>query len=87
MDDNEFRMKYESHNVCVVAWAEDFTRALYERPRIIKALIRLLLGKYAYRELWGLNNEVEHGFIGMEHRLIGYSLQKCEYHKDKIGWL
>ena len=50
------------------------------RPKIMRWIARLAMGKYAYRELYGIKETVlKHGY-----RIWDYSLQTQEYHKDKI---
>jgi len=63
-------------------WAQDFIRALRERPKVVKWLIRLLVGRYAWRELIGLRDSLQSdGFVTD----FPYSLETMDYQKDKVG--
>ena len=68
-------------------WSQDFVLALLDRPFLAKILLRIVFGKYAYREFCGLVQAVDFNLGG--HVLknnIGYSLEDMEYHKDKMSW-
>jgi len=65
----------------ISAWAMDFLRALNERPFLCKVFLRLLFGKYAYREFIGMRDAVEKETVGID---IGYDLKEIDYQKDKV---
>lgn len=39
--------------VLMSAWAEDFAKAIVERPKWMRPIIKLLIGRYAFREFVG----------------------------------
>ena len=45
-------------------------------------ILRLVLGKYAWRELLGLKEAVDKEWDVS----IDYGIERCEYHKDKVSW-
>ena len=60
-------------------WGLDFSRAVMGRSSIYKLLLRLVLGKYAFRELCGLMEA-----INKDGYPVGeYGCKGCDYHKDK----
>lgn len=61
--------------------AQDFLRALADRPKIIRLLLRYIFGKYAYNEFIFLANEFRNGTYYME-----YDLEDMPYHKEKFRW-
>ncbi len=63
----------------VHAWAEDFVRAFMERPRLFRWLVKLLVGRYAWREMMGICDT-----LGWAMTHIGYGLESQEYHKEKF---
>ena len=76
----EIDLTFESHTA-VCAWAEDFFRAMRGRPRIYLVLIKLFMGRYAYRELIGMRDQ-----LTKEHFLTDnlYYCQNQKYHDDKV---
>ena len=72
-------MLYDNEVYSSFGWSLDFVRALIDRPLIVKLLLRPLFGKYAYREFVGLVDSLKSW-----HLDIGYGLENCNYHKDKI---
>lgn len=67
-------------------WAEDFVLALLDRPFLAKIFLRVVFGKYAYREFCGLVETIDANLGG--HVLkgnIGYGLQNMDYHKDRVS--
>lgn len=65
----------------VDAWAMDFIRALNARPVIIKIMLRVIFGRYAYREFIGMIDAIEKaGYFAF----FDYDLEKSKYHNDKI---
>jgi hypothetical protein len=64
----------------LVGWAQDFWAAFLERPKILRWITRIAMGKYAYRELYGTKESIiKHGW-----GIWDYSCQNQDYHKDKI---
>jgi hypothetical protein len=71
MDNNDF---------IIAAFAEDFWMALLERPKFIRWLVKILVGRYAWNELVGIKQTFEKdNFPLKEH---GYDLKRCDYHKE-----
>lgn len=68
----------------ITGWALDFVRAIHERNWLCKLILRLAMGKYAYRELFGLRKALEDNgwYPDFEYELKGMA-----YHKDKVGGL
>ena len=65
----------------VAGWAVDFVKAARERPLWARLLLRLALGRYAYRELAGLVTELKkQGFVTN----LPYELEGTDYHRDAI---
>ena len=64
-------------------WGMDFWRAFLLRPKIIRWLVKKLMGRYAWNELVGLKEAIEKE-DGKEifAPCIGYDLQNQEYHKE-----
>jgi hypothetical protein len=75
--------KYDNEIIAIV-WALDFTRAVADRPLIYRLLFRLIIGKYAIREFYGLIQKLRE--IGYAIEPGWYGLEECEYQKDKIPW-
>lgn len=70
----------ETHS-SLVMWSLDFIRAFYERPKILRWIARMSMGKYAYRELFGIKESLDkYGYVTD----LDYGLQNQDYHKDKI---
>lgn len=62
-------------------WAIDFIRACVDRPIWARILIRLVMGKLAFREFIGLLETLDaNGFSPHE----GYNLEDMDYHADKV---
>ena len=76
MDDLHWKQYNEYAGVS--AWAVDFLRAFKERPRIFRPILRILVGKYAWRELCGMAESLRETGMMPE---FGYDLEGCEYHK------
>ena len=64
------------------AWALDFSRAILDRPLIIRLLFRLIIGKYAMREFYGLIEKFRK--IGYVMQPGWYGLEYCEYQKKAV---
>lgn len=62
-------------------WAVDFIRAAGDRPLWARLLMRMAMGKWAYREFIGLMDELDRGgFIPY----MSYELKSQRYHKDEV---
>jgi len=64
------------------AWALDFWYAFLERPKILRWIAKLAMGKYAYREIYGAKQAVKK--YGWFRETCGYDLKNMDYHKDKV---
>jgi len=64
----------------LVGWTQDFWGAFLDRPKILRWIARIAMGKYAYRELYGTKESI----IKRGWGIWSYSLQEMDYHKDKI---
>lgn len=71
----------DHNSISILVWALDLVRAIQDFSPIRKWLLKLVLGKYAYRELVGLRDALEAD--GLNTR-IGYDLENCNYHKEKV---
>ena len=65
-----------------MGWTQDFFHALEEigRPRLW--LLRLIMGRYAFRELVGMFEDLKSRGYWTEN--FGYILQDMDYHNDKV---
>ena len=68
------------NSIRISGWACDMCRAINERNRLWKWLLRLCLGRYAYREYIGLLKYLE---IGGFSPYLEYDLKQADYHKTK----
>ncbi|MHB0967409.1 MAG: hypothetical protein ACYC36_13250 [Bellilinea sp.] len=78
-------VQYIASHFTAAIWGLDMLRALQERPRLFQWAIRLLMGRYAWRELIGLRDELikrGYGFSGN----FNYGIEGANYHKDKTPW-
>ena len=66
----------------ISGWAVDFLRAFHERPKLYRWLVRVLIGKYAYRELCGMANALREAGMMPEY---SYELEGQAYHKEKVS--
>ncbi len=65
----------------VFAWTFDFVQAIRERPLWARFLLRIAMGKYAYREFIGIMETLrDHGF----YIDSGYELEHMKYHQKSI---
>ena len=82
MDYRKIHLPIETYADCAY-WGLDMLRKIVEFSRFRKWLIRVLLGRYAYREMIGLRDALveKHGLF-IEPGW--YGIESCEYHKDKI---
>jgi hypothetical protein len=75
----DYLKAWENAPLVVYGWTQDFVKALAERPKFIRLILRFVFGKYAYRE-----------FIGIVDTLIAagdyfnYELDNMDYHKEKV---
>ena len=71
----------ENNDFIIAAFAEDFWMAFLEKPKIIRWLVKILIGRYAWNELLGIKRTYEEysNFKLKEH---GYDLKRCEYHNE-----
>lgn len=60
-------------------WALDFIRAYRERPRLLRHIARLCMGRYAYRELNGLYEALKYAGYYPD---LPYDCQRQEYHQE-----
>ncbi len=63
------------------AWALDFVRAMRERPLWAKILFRIVQGRYAYREFYGIVKALKEGGFSPYSE---YELEHMNYHKDLV---
>ena len=63
------------------AWTQDFWSAFSQRPKILRWVARLAMGKYAYREIYGAKETI----LDTGYDIWDYSLQDMDYHKDKVS--
>jgi len=64
-----------------MAWALDFARAVRGRPWWARILFRAVIGRYAYREFIGLQDELaRQGYSPY----FDYELERMEYHGDEV---
>ena len=68
-------------NASLVMWMQDFWPAFLERPKLLRWLARIAMGKLAYRELYGSKEALIKTGYYFEMR---YSLPDMDYHKDKV---
>lgn len=67
--------------VCVYAWTLDFWRAFLERPKALRWLCLLLMGRYARNELIGAKQKIEESGEAFYFRdNFGYQLEDMDYH-------
>lgn len=65
----------------VAAWAVDFARALYARPKWAQWLFRISVGRYAYREFVGLVSALDETGMPTQY---DYDLENMEYHHEHL---
>jgi hypothetical protein len=66
------------------AWGLDFWRAFLEKPKFIRMVCLILMGKYARNELLGMKEAIERngdGFYFEGKHGFGYGMENQEYHK------
>ena len=66
----------------LAAWSQDFFRKLEEFNWLRHLLIRLVLGRHAYRELCGMIGALRETKDWIPS--VGYGLEDMEYHKEKL---
>jgi hypothetical protein len=80
-DEDVFEITVPIENyVSVFAWGLDMCRAMQRFGKFRKKLLKLVMGRYAYRELVGLRDCIEK--LGYSTSL-DYGLEGMDYHKDK----
>ena len=62
-------------------WAIDFFRCLEEFGKFRLLLLRLMLGRYGYREMVGMFDTLKK--VGWWTPGAGYELHSMDYHRDK----
>jgi hypothetical protein len=67
-------------NAALLGWMQDFWAAFLERPKLLRWIVRIAMGKYAYRELYGSKEAI----LKSGYTIWDYTLQEQEYHKDII---
>lgn len=77
---DEINLPIETYMVAV-AWGMDFLRKINEFSRFHKWILRLVLGRYAFRELIGLRDCIEKYNYSTTYP---YELENMDYHKDKV---
>lgn len=70
---------WKNRGVTGYAWAEDFVKALAERPRWIRLTLRFVFGKKAYREFIGLCD-----VLVASGTYLNYELDDMSYHKENV---
>jgi len=68
------------------AWGLDFWLAYLERPKILRWIARKAMGRYAYRELYGIREAIGKYKLGFElpSDFLTYDYRDQDYHNDKI---
>lgn len=73
---------YKDHVWHIQGWTHDMCKALYERPLWARLLLRLAMGRYAYREFLGVIEYLKKGWWNMD---LGYDpLQTMDYHNEPM---
>ena len=67
----------------VVFWALDFLRAARERGRFRRWLLKVILGRYAFREMMGMRQALADMGYDPDWE---YGIEGCEYHQERIEW-
>lgn len=67
----------------IYAWGLDFWRAFLAKPKFLRWIAKLAMGKYAYRELYGLKEALlkRNELVGADWAVS----ETCEYYKDKVS--
>ena len=83
----------QSEMVSTSAWALDFWRAFLERPKIIRWMVKILVGKYAWSELVGMKMSVQKWYsddgkldFDAFDKNVGYGLENVGYHEDNLKY-
>ena len=63
-----------------MGWTLDFFRALEEIGKVRLWLLRFVIGRYAFREMVGMFEDLKKRGWWIEH--YGYDLRGVDYHKD-----
>lgn len=67
------------------AWGQDFWRAFYERPRFLRWIAYLCMGRYARHELIGMRDAIHYEGYDTD---IPYDdvLKTMYYHRERTPW-
>ena len=67
-------------------WGLDFWLAYLERPKILRWIARKAMGRYAYRELYGIKESIGkyRGGFKLPSDYLTYDYNEQDYHNDKI---
>jgi len=68
----------------IYGWAIDFWRAFMQRPKIIRWIVKLIIGKYAWSELIGMKMRFD--AEGEEFGSGWYRLEGSAYHKENLNY-
>lgn len=63
------------------AWGLDFLRAYHERPRLLRWIARMCMGRYAYRELVGMHAAFQKEGYDPD---FPYGLEHMDYHREDV---
>ena len=75
-DDGETRI---GNYIVVVAWAQDFIRAVGSRPKLFRWIFKVMIGRYAWRELVGMYEALIEAGSTPDFE---YELKGQRYHKE-----
>ena len=73
-----WRWNRTTEHITIAQWADIFVVA----PATANTIAKLAMGRYAFRELYGLRQECDKQWEGNVE--FGYGLEDCDYHKDKV---
>lgn len=76
----EIDLPINTHAV-VMMWAMDMLRAIQQQSKFRRWLLRMVLGRYAYREMVGLRDAIDAEGYDTHFE---YSLEDMDYHQDKV---
>ena len=71
------------YNTTIVAWVQDFWNLFLERPKFLRWIAKLAMGKYAYRELYGALEAMKKRKIPIDAMFAND--ESLEYYKDKVS--
>ena len=70
-------------NYDIVAWVQDFWNLFLGRPKFLRWIAKLAMGKYAYRELYGALEAMKEKKIPIDAMFAND--ESLEYYKDKVS--